>query len=157
AFPEAVYPAKIELAQRLLALAPRGFTKVFFTLGGAEANENALKIARLVTGRFKILSRYRSYHGATMGAITLTGDERRPPVEPGVVGIIHVLDFDCARCPFGVRARSCTHEPLTQIPRILELEGPNTVAAVLVEAVVGANGVLIPPPGYMRSIREACD
>src|SRR5579862_3503275 len=84
--PNAVFPAKLELAERLLAMAPPGFSKVFFTLGGAEANENAMKIARLVTGRLKMVSRYRSYHGASMGALTLTGDWRRPAVEPGIPG-----------------------------------------------------------------------
>ena len=155
--PGAVYPEKVKLAERLLALAPEGFTKVFFTLGGSDANENAIKMARLFTGRSKLLSRYRSYHGATLGAVTLGGDWRRPPAEPGLVGVVHVADFDCAGCPHGVRAPDCDHEPLTNIPRVLELEGPGTVAAVFLESVVGANGVLIPPPGYLRRVREACD
>lgn len=154
--PAARYPEKDKLAEKLIALAPSGFDRVFFTLGGAESNENAIKIARLMTGRYKIVSRYNSYHGASMGAISLSGDWRRIPVEPGLVGSIHVPDFDCAQCPHGVRASSCTHEPLTQIPRVLELEA-GTVAAVIVEPVVGANGVLIPPPGYFRRLRQACD
>ncbi len=155
AHPAAVYPEKERLAEELLALAPEGFDRVFFTLGGAEANENALKIARLVTGRHKVLSRYRSYHGATLGAVTLTGDWRRAPVEPGIAGVTHVLDWDCASCPGGVRAPDCTHEPLTQIPRVLEEE--ERVGAVVLEVVVGHNGVLIPPVGYLARVREACD
>ncbi len=155
AHPAARYPEKEQLAESLLRLAPPGFGKVFFTLGGAEANENALKIARLVTGRYKAISRYRSYHGASLGAVSLTGDWRRPPVEPGIAGVTRVLDWDCARCPGGSRAPDCTHEPLTLVPRVLEEEG--NVGAVVIEVVVGHNGVLIPPPGYLERIRAACD
>ena len=149
ALPGAVYPEKIELAERLLALAPPSFRKgrVFFTLGGSDANENAIKIARLFTGRYKLLSRYRSYHGATMGAVSLSGDWRRPPVEPGLVGVVHVDDLD-PRAHDG---------PITHIPRVLELEGRGTVAAVFLESVVGGNGVLIPPRGYLSQVRAACD
>ena len=153
--PRAVYPEKRRLAEELLQVAPPGFGRVFFTLGGAEANENALKIARLVTGRYKVVSRYRSYHGATLGAVTLTGDWRRAPVEPGIAGVAHVLDWDCPSCPFGVRAPDCDHEPLTWIPRVLEEEGD--VGAVVIEVVVGHNGVLLPPPGYLQRVRQACD
>lgn len=155
ASPSAVYPEKIALAEELLALAPPGFSKVFFTLGGSDANENALKIARLATGRFKAVSRYRSYHGATFGALSLSGDYRRRALEPTLPGIFRVDDWECVRCPHGVRSPRCDHPPLTHIPRILAEEGD--VAAVFVESVVGANGVLIPPPGYMRRLREACD
>jgi taurine--2-oxoglutarate transaminase len=112
-------------------------------------------MARLYTGRSKAVSRYRSYHGATMGAVTLGGDWRRAPVEPGIPGVTHVDDFHCPQCPHEVRSPECDHEPLTRIPRTLELEG--NVGAVFVESVVGANGVLIPPPGYMQRLRQACD
>lgn len=155
--PSAVYPEKVALAEKLLSLAPKGFDRVLFTLGGSDANENAIKIAKLFTGRHKMLARYRSYHGATMGAASLSGDWRRPAVEPGLTGVVHALDFDCARCPGGTRAPDCAHEPLTTIPRVLELEGPGTVAAVFLESVVGGNGVLVPPPGYLARVREACD
>jgi taurine--2-oxoglutarate transaminase len=155
--PGAVYPEKVALAERLLELAPPGFDRVFFTLGGSDANENAIKIARLFTGRHKLIARYRSYHGATMGAVSLTGDWRRPPVEPGLAGVVHVSDFECAACDGGTRAPDCAHEPLTNIPRTLELEGPGTVAAVFLESVVGANGVLVPPPDYLTRVRRACD
>lgn len=140
--PQAIYPAKEALAEALLAKAPEGFTKVFFTLGGSDANENALKIARLFTGRYKVVSRYRSYHGATFGASSLTGDWRRAAIEPGIPGAIHVMDLD-----EGIEG--------TQIPRVLELE--ENVGAVFLEPVVGANGVLIPPEGYFQEVREACD
>ncbi len=155
--PNAVYPAKVELAQRLLEMAGRGFErgKVFFTLGGAEANENALKIARLYTGRLKNVARYRSYHGASMGALSLTGDWRRPPLEPGIPGVIHVQDCYCDRCPFGKQVASCARECATNIGDVLQLDGG--VAAVFLEPVPGANGVLVPPPEYWTLVRAACD
>ena len=140
--PNAIYPEKRELAERLLAKAPKGFTKVLFTLGGSDANENALKIARLVTSRYKAIARYRGYHGATFGAVSLSGDWRRQAVEPGLPGIVHVLDLDPTITG-------------TQIPRVMELEG--NVGAVFLESVVGANGVLIPPKGYYEEVRAACD
>jgi len=157
AAPNAVFPAKLELARRLLALAGPGFAKVFFTLGGAEANENALKIARLVTGRLKNIARYRSYHGASMGALSLTGDWRRAPVEPGLPGVIHVQDCYCDRCPFGQRVETCRRECATNIGDVMQLEGPRSVAAVFLEPVPGANGVLVPPPEYWPLVRAACD
>ncbi len=143
--PSAVYPEKTALAQALLDRAPGDFSKVFFCLGGAEANEHALKIARLVTGKLKAISRYRSYHGASMGAVSLTGDWRRPPVEPGIGGVVHVLDLDLPPPPGSS----------SFIPRTLELEGG--VAAVFLEPVVGGNGVLIPPADYFAEVRAACD
>jgi taurine--2-oxoglutarate transaminase len=155
--PNAVYPAKTELAERLLELAGPGFSRVFFTLGGAEANENALKIARLVTGRHKLIARYRSYHGASMGALSLTGDWRRPPVEPGLPGVIHVQDNYCDRCPFGQRVETCKRECATNIGEVMRLEGRGTTAAVFLEPVPGANGVLVPPPEYWPLVRQACD
>src|SRR5690606_33012645 len=133
-----------------------GFSRVFFTLGGAEAIENAVKIARMVTGRHKLVSRYRSYHGATMGALTLSGDWRRPLVEPGLPGVVHALDCYCDRCPFGKTVDACQRECARHIGDILELEGPGTVAAVVLEPVVGANGVLVPPLEYWPMVREAC-
>jgi len=154
--PSGIFPAKTELAKRLLEKAPPGFSKVFFTLGGAEATENALKIARMVTGRHKLVSRYRSYHGASMGALSLSGDYRRPPLEPGLVGVVHVLDCYESRVPGGgaiVEGGGSAEA----IARTLELEGAKSVAAVFVEPVPGANGVLVPPAGYWDALRAACD
>jgi taurine--2-oxoglutarate transaminase len=153
----AVFPAKVELARRLLDMAGPGFErgKVFFTLGGAEANENALKIARLFTGRLKNVARYRSYHGASMGALSLTGDWRRPPLEPGIPGVIHVQDCYCERCPFGKQVESCARECATNIGDVMQLDGG--VAAVFLEPVPGANGVMVPPPEYWPLVRAACD
>ncbi|MCA9675124.1 MAG: aminotransferase class III-fold pyridoxal phosphate-dependent enzyme [Kofleriaceae bacterium] len=155
AAPTSVFPAKVELAERLLAMAPPGFSKVFFTLGGAEANENAIKIARLYTGRSKLVSRLRSYHGATLGALALTGDWRRPAAEPTLPGVSHVLDCYCDRCPFGHQLATCHRECATQFDTVLGLEG--NVAAVFLEPVPGANGVLVPPPDYWPTVRAACD
>ncbi|HMG58064.1 MAG TPA: aminotransferase class III-fold pyridoxal phosphate-dependent enzyme [Kofleriaceae bacterium] len=153
----AVFPAKIELAERLLELAGPGFSKVFFTLGGSEANENAIKIARMVTGRLKLISRYRSYHGASMGALTLTGDWRRTLVEPGIAGVVHVQDCYCDRCPFGQKVESCARECASHIATTMKLEGPRSVAAVILEPVPGTNGVLVPPAEYWPMVREACN
>jgi taurine--2-oxoglutarate transaminase len=155
----AVYPAKLELARRLLEMAGPGFAggKVFFTLGGAESNENALKMARLYTGRLKNIARYRSYHGATMGALSLTGDWRRAPLEPGLPGVVHVQDCYCDRCPFGQRVQTCKRECATHIGDVMRLEGARSVAAVFLEPVPGANGVMVPPPEYWPLVRAACD
>ncbi|CAN5247039.1 aspartate aminotransferase family protein [soil metagenome] len=154
--PNAVYPAKLELAKRLLAMAGPGFSKVFFTLGGAEANENALKIARLYTKRFKNLARRSSYHGASLGALSLTGDWRRPPLEPLLGGIVRAEDCYCDRCPFGKRVETCARECASHIGDLLAMEGPGQVAGVFLEPVPGANGVLVPPPEYWPMVREAC-
>lgn len=154
--PTSVFPAKVELAEKLLAMAGPGYSKVFFCLGGSEANENAIKMARLVTGRLKLMSRYRSYHGASMGALTLTGDWRRPPLEPGIPGVVHVLDCYCDRCPFGKTVDTCKRECATNVGEVMRLEGAGFAAAIF-EPVPGANGVLVPPPEYWPLVRRACD
>src|SRR2546422_1746224 len=143
---------------RLLAeVTPGDLCMSFFTNSGAEANENAIKLARLYTGRHKIIVRYRSYHGATHGAISLTGDPRRWPNEPGMPGVVRMLDPYTYRCPAGHPdpCPVCTGAP--HLEEILEYEGPQTVAAVLLETVTGTNGVIPPPPGYLQSVREVCD
>jgi taurine--2-oxoglutarate transaminase len=129
----------------------------FFTNSGAEANENAIKLARMYTGRQKIVARYRSYHGATQGAIALTGDPRRWPNEPGVPGMVRMFDPYTYRCPAGHPdpCPVCTGAP--HLEEILQYEGPHTVAAVFLETVTGTNGILVPPEGYLQSIREVCD
>ncbi|HEY4178937.1 MAG TPA: aminotransferase class III-fold pyridoxal phosphate-dependent enzyme [Kofleriaceae bacterium] len=155
--PNAVYPAKVELAQRLLALAGPGYTKVFFTLGGAEANENAIKIARQVTGRYKMISRYRSYHGASMGALALTGDWRRAPMEPLIPGVTHVHDCDCERCANGNRNGNICDRGFGHVfAQTMASEGAKTTAAVFLEPVPGANGAWVPPPDYWPAVRAAC-
>ncbi|MFT3700439.1 MAG: aminotransferase class III-fold pyridoxal phosphate-dependent enzyme [Kofleriaceae bacterium] len=155
--PNAVFPAKVELAQRLLKMAGPQYSKVFFTLGGAEANENAMKMARLYTKRLKNLARKSSYHGASMGALSLTGDWRRPPLEPMVAGVIRAEDCNCDHCPFGKRVESCARECASHIGDLLRHEGPHATAAVFLEPVPGANGVLVPPPEYWPMVRKECD
>ncbi|MDQ3822605.1 MAG: aminotransferase class III-fold pyridoxal phosphate-dependent enzyme [Actinomycetota bacterium] len=143
---------------RLLAEVTPGDLKMsFFTNGGAEANENAIKLARWYTGRHKIVARYRSYHGATGGAVTLTGDPRRWPAEPGIPGVVRMLDPYTYRCPAGHPDPCPVCSGAPHLEEILQYEGPDTVAAVILETVVGTNGILVPPDGYLQSIREVCD
>jgi taurine--2-oxoglutarate transaminase len=145
------------LARMLAEITPGDLEMSFFTNGGAEANENAIKLARWYTGRHKIIARYRSYHGATGGAITLTGDPRRWPAEPGISGVVRMLDPYTYRCPAGHPdpCPVCTGGP--HLEEILQYEGAHTVAAVILETVTGTNGIIVPPDGYLQSIREVCD
>jgi len=144
---------RARLGEKLAALAPGDIEVFFFTNGGAEANENALRIARLVTGRHKILARYRSYHGGTAGSLTMTGDPRRWPMEPGIPGVVHVPH------PYhGLQRESDTAaEALATLEEIIVLEGPHTIAAFILETVTGTNGVLVPPDGYLEGVRALCD
>ena len=135
----AVYETKTQVAEELLRLAPKGFSKVFFTLGGAEAVENAMKIARMVSGRKQFVSRKRSYHGATFGALSLTGDYRRPPLEPGLAGVFRV-----------------DNDNVADFEETINREGPKSFAAVFMEPIPGANGVDMPTPGYFERVRELC-
>ena len=134
-----------------------GLAKSFFTLAGSEANENAIKMARLYTGRDKIITRYRSYHGGTMGAMTASGDPRRLPVEPGVPGVVRVFDPYCYRCPFGQKVESCKRECVSHIEEVIQMEGPANIAAIMVEGITGSNGLLIPPDDYYPKLRALCD
>jgi taurine--2-oxoglutarate transaminase len=145
------------LARLISEVTPGDISMAFFTNGGAEANENAIKLARWYTGRHKVVARYRSYHGATAGAITLTGDPRRWPAEPGISGVVRMFDPYTYRCPAGHPdpCPVCTGAP--HLEEILQYEGPQTVAAVILETVTGTNGIIVPPDGYLQSIREVCD
>jgi taurine--2-oxoglutarate transaminase len=140
------------LGAKLAAIAPGDIDVFFFTTGGSEANENAIKLARLFTGRHKILARYRSYHGATAGSISLTGDPRRWAAEPGIPGVVHVLD------PYhGIeRGWDDAATSLAMIEEVIQLEGPHTIAAFILEPVTGTNGILVPPPGYLEGVRALC-
>jgi len=147
-----------EAARLIAELAPGDLNKVFFTNAGAEANENAVRLARLHTGRHKVLSTYRSYHGATTTAITATGDPRRWPNEPTAVSIVHFWG------PYPYRSAFHAADEVEEGERALQhlrdtivFEGPSTVAAVLLETVVGTNGILVPPPGYLAGVRAICD
>jgi taurine--2-oxoglutarate transaminase len=144
---------RARLGAKLAEITPGDIDTFFFTNGGAEATENAIKLARQFTGKHKILARYRSYHGATAGSITLTGDPRRWANEPGIPGVVHVLD------PYhGIeRGWEPAESSLAMIEEVIQLEGPNTFAAFILESVVGTNGILIPPDGYMQGVRKLCD
>ena len=143
---------RARLGAKLAEITPGDIDVFFFTNGGAEANENAFKIARAVTGRQKILARYRSYHGATAAAISATGDPRRW-TQPPFPGIVHVLD------PYhGVQHGWDTAEAaLRYLDEVIQLEGPQTIAGFILEPVTGTNGVLVPPEGYLQGVREICD
>ena len=145
------------LARLLAEITPGDLEMSFFTNGGAEANENAIKLARWYTGRHKIIARYRSYHGATGGAITLTGDPRRWQAEPGIPGVVRMLDPYTYRCPAGHPDPCPVCSGAPHLEEILQYEGPHTVAAVILETVTGTNGIIVPPDGYLQSIREVCD
>ena len=146
-----------ELARLIAGVMPGDLNHTFFTNGGAEANENAIKLARWYTGRHKIVARYRSYHGATAGAVTLTGDPRRWHAEPGLPGVVRMFDPYAYRCPAGHPVPCPVCSGGSHLEEILQYEGPNTVAAVILETVTGTNGILVPPDGYLASIREVCD
>jgi taurine---2-oxoglutarate transaminase len=144
---------RARLGQKLAEILPGDMDKVFFTLGGAEAIENAIKLARHYTGRHKILARYRAYHGATLGAMTLTGDPRRWANEPGLVGVHRYPDTH----RWGEAEPRPVAESLQGLEDVIRYEGPQTIAAVFLETIVGTNGILIPPDGYLAGVRELCD
>jgi taurine---2-oxoglutarate transaminase len=154
--PGVAYETRSFLGKALAAVTPGTLKKFFFTLGGADANENAVKMARAYTKKWKIVTRYRSYHGATYGAIALSGDPRRPPVEPAMPGVVRVFDPYCYRCSFGLTYPSCDLRCARSVEEVITYETPETVAAVLVETVVGSNGLIVPPEGYMQLLREIC-
>jgi taurine--2-oxoglutarate transaminase len=144
---------RARLGRKMAEILPGDMNKVFFTLGGAEAVENAIKLARHVTGKHKLLARYRSYHGATSGAMTLTGDYRRWANEPGIVGVVRYPDTH----RWGEKEPRSADEALNGLEDVIKYEGAQTIAAVFLETVVGTNGILIPPDGYIQGVRELCD
>lgn len=151
------------LGKLLAEITPGNLNRFLFTLGGADANENAIKLARAYTGRHKILARYRSYHGASAGAMALTGDPRRVAWEPNLMpGVVHFLDPYRYRSTFHrtnpqIEESEFTQDYLNHLEEIIQYEGPQTIAAVIMETVTGTNGVLIPPQGYLQGVRELCD
>ena len=150
--------ARSEAARLIAEIAPGDLNAVFFTNGGAEANENAVRMARLHTGRHKVLAAYRSYHGATAGAIALTGDPRRWPSEPGMPGIVRYWGPYPYRSAFhaSTEQEEC-ERALAHLRDVIAFEGPDTVAAIVLETVVGTNGILVPPDGYLAGVRALCD
>jgi taurine--2-oxoglutarate transaminase len=145
--------ARARLGAKLAGIAPGDIDRFFFTNGGAEANENAIRIARIVTGRPKVLARYRAYHGATAGAISLTGDPRRWNAEPGIPGIVRAPEFH----KWGRREAEPVDQALADLEDVIRYEGAHTIAAFIMEPVVGTNGLLIPPDGYLEGVRTLCD
>jgi len=154
--PGVAYESRSFLGRALAEVTPGDLKRFFFTLSGADANENAVKIARMYTKKWKIITRYRSYHGATYGAIALSGDPRRPPVEPAMPGVVRVFDPYCYRCSLGLTYPECNLKCADSVEEVIQYETPETVAAVLVESVVGSNGLIVPPDGYMQRLREIC-
>ena len=147
-----------EAARLIAEVAPAPLNKVFFTNGGAEANENAIRMARVHTGRHKVLATYRSYHGSTAAAISATGDPRRWANEPTAIGVVHFWGPYPYRSSFhATTAEEETQRALDHLRHTIVFEGAATVAAVLLETVVGTNGILVPPPGYLAGVREICD
>ena len=151
--PAFVTEVRARLGAKLAEILPGDMDKVFFTLGGAEAIENAIRLARHYSGRHKVLARYRSYHGATLGSMTLTGDPRRWANEPGIVGVVRYPDTH----RWGEKEPRPVAESLQGLEDVIQYEGPHTIAAIFLETIVGTNGILIPPDGYLQGVRELCD
>jgi len=151
------------LGKLLTEITPGNLDHFLFTLGGADANENAIKLARAYTGKHKILSRYRSYHGASAGAMAATGDPRRVAWEPTTMpGVVHFLDPYRYRSTFhrtnpDISEAEFSQDYLNHLEEIILYEGPDTIAALLLESVTGTNGVIIPPEGYLQGVRQLCD
>jgi taurine--2-oxoglutarate transaminase len=153
AFPHSATEVRARLGKKLADLMPGDLNKFFFTLGGAEANENAIKLARLYTGKHKVLTRYRSYHGATNLTMQMTGDPRRWNNEPGAPGFIHVMDPTPYKFSFGDTEAEIVRNNLTYLEEVITYEGPQNIAAMVIETVTGTNGILPPPPGYLQGLR----
>ncbi len=151
--PFMAHEPRARLGQKLAEITPGDIDAFFFTNGGSEANENAIKTARLFTGKQKILARYRSYHGGTAGSMTLTGDPRRWPAEPGIPGVARIPDYH----RWGKKDPEPVAEVLAQTEDVVMYEGAKNIAAIIVETIVGTNGLLIPPDGYMQGLRALCD
>ncbi len=150
--------SRAKLAKKVVELMPDNMGKVFFTNAGAESNENAIKIARMFTGKTKVFSRYRSYHGSSFGSGNLTGEPRRYALEPGIPGFIKFFDPYIYREPIKFESEeAATKYYLAKLREQIIYEGPNSVAAIVLETITGSNGVIIPPKGYLPGIRALCD
>jgi taurine--2-oxoglutarate transaminase len=149
---------KARLAKLLAEITPGDIKKTYFSTSGAEANEGAIKLARLATGKQKIIARYVGYHGSTYGAMSLSNDHRNWACEPSIPGIIHCLGPYCYRCPFGATYPSCNLQCAKHLEDVIQFEGgAKRVAAFISEPIVGANGIIIPPDGYWLKVREICN
>ncbi len=150
--------SRARLAKKIIELMPDNMGKVFFTNAGAEANENAIKIARMYTGKNKIFSRYRSYHGSSFGSGNLTGEPRRYTLEPGIPGFVKFFDPYIYREAIEFKSEEeATKYYLAKLEEQLQYEGVNSVAAIVLETITGSNGIIIPPKGYMPGVRALCD
>jgi len=156
-FPGSATEPRARLSSKLASMLPGDLNTVFFTLGGAESNENAIKLARLYTGRHKILTRYRSYHGATNLCMQMTGDPRRWANEPGSPGFVKVMDPMPYEYSFGATDEEKTENNLRYLREVIEYEGGQNIAAMVIETVTGTNGVLPPPRGYLQGLRALLD
>jgi taurine--2-oxoglutarate transaminase len=156
-FPGMATEPRAKLGKLLNEVTPSHITKFFFTNGGAEANEAAIRTARLYTGRHKILSRYRSYHGGTHGAMMLTGEPRRWPNEPGAPGFVKVMDPVPYSYSFGQTEAEQTKNNLAYLAEVIDCEDPKSIAAMFIEPVLGTNGILAPPKGYLEGLRALLD
>ena len=156
-YPATATEPRARLGKRMAELVPGDINTFFFTLGGAEANENAIKAARLYTGRHKILSRYRSYHGGTHATMQMTGDPRRWSSEPGAPGFIRVMDPKPYSYSFGTTDEEITANNLTYLEEVIQYEGPHQIAAMFIETVTGTNGIMAPPRGYLQGLRALLD
>ncbi|TDL09824.1 aspartate aminotransferase family protein [Mycolicibacterium obuense] len=156
--PQHVNDARSEAARLVAERTPGDLNRIFFTNGGADAVEHAVRMARLHTGRYKVLSRYRSYHGGTETAINLTGDPRRWPNDHGNAGIVHFNGPFLYRSTFHAETEAQeTQRALEHLDRLVQMEGPSTIAAIILESVPGTAGIMVPPPGYLAGVREICD
>lgn len=156
--PGCVTKVRGELGKKLASITPEGMNKTLFTVCGASAVENAIKLARLYTGRHKIIARYRAFHGASYGAMTAGGDPRKLQSDvQQVPNIIHVEDPYCYRCPWGKQPDWCKRECVSHIERVIEFEGPANVAAIIMEGESGTSGCIKYPPDYLQKVRALCD
>ncbi|KMO68221.1 aspartate aminotransferase family protein [Mycolicibacterium obuense] len=156
--PQHVNDARSEAARLVAERTPGDLNRIFFTNGGADAVEHAVRMARLHTGRYKVLSRYRSYHGGTETAINLTGDPRRWPNDHGNAGIVHFTGPFMYRSAFHAETEEQeTQRALEHLDRLVQMEGPSTIAAIILESIPGTAGIMVPPPGYLAGVREICD
>ena len=156
--PQHANDARSEAARLIAERTPGELNKIFFTNGGADANEHAVRMARLHTGRYKVLTRYRSYHGGTDTAINLTGDPRRWPNDYSNSGVVHFFGPFLYRSHFHADTeQEETARALTHLDDVIRLEGPSTVAAIVLETIPGTAGIMVPPPGYLAGVRDLCD
>lgn len=156
--PQYANSARSEAARLIAERTPGELNKVFFTNGGADAVEHAVRMARLHTGRYKVLSRYRAYHGGTDTAINLTGDPRRWPNDRGNSGTLHFNGPFLYRSSFYAETEEQeSQRALEYLDKLIQMEGPTTIAAIILESIPGTAGIMVPPPGYMAGVREICD